>query len=129
MCRFRLKKKSILDNFLQSFFFMMKIKNSQKRRNINVPKSLMTCYLSQTSSIFIFLGVCLGSETALCCFLLGKGLKMKIEHVAIYTQDLEGMRNFFENYFNATSNQLYHNLKPVSSPIFLPLKTGFVWKL
>ncbi|MBS8058786.1 hypothetical protein F6P88_05470 [Streptococcus suis] len=51
-----MKKKSILDNFLQSssifFFFMLKIKNSQKRRNINVSKSLMTCYLSQTSSIF-----------------------------------------------------------------------------
>ncbi|MFI3069023.1 hypothetical protein, partial [Streptococcus suis] len=28
---FRLKKKSILDNFLQSFFFMLKIKNYQKR--------------------------------------------------------------------------------------------------
>ncbi|AER16686.1 hypothetical protein SSUD9_0437 [Streptococcus suis D9] len=41
-----MKKKSILDNFLQSFFFMLKIKNSQKRRNINVSKSLMTCYLS-----------------------------------------------------------------------------------
>ncbi len=50
---FRLKKKSILDNFLQSFFFMLKIKNSQKRRNINVSKSLITCYLSQTSSIFL----------------------------------------------------------------------------
>ncbi|RRR33360.1 hypothetical protein EI994_10305, partial [Streptococcus suis] len=37
---------------LQSFFFMLKIKNSQKRRNINVSKSLITCYLSQTSSIF-----------------------------------------------------------------------------
>ena len=48
----RLKKKSILENFLQSFFFMLKIKNSQKRRNINISKSLMTCYLSQTSSIF-----------------------------------------------------------------------------
>ncbi|ASW51304.2 hypothetical protein F6P71_01420 [Streptococcus suis] len=48
----RLKKKSILDNFLQSFFFMLKIKNSQKHRNINVSTSLMTCYLSQTSSIF-----------------------------------------------------------------------------
>ncbi|MGU7959204.1 hypothetical protein ACS6Z9_04515, partial [Streptococcus suis] len=39
-------------------FFMLKIKNSQKRRNINVSKSLMTCYLSQTSSIFyIFRGL------------------------------------------------------------------------
>lgn len=49
---FRLKKKSILDNYLQSLFFMLKLKNSQKRRNINVSKSLTTCYLSQTSSIF-----------------------------------------------------------------------------
>ncbi len=32
---------------------MLKIKNSQKRRNINVSKSLITCYLSQTSSIFL----------------------------------------------------------------------------
>ncbi|HFI0434218.1 TPA: hypothetical protein ACGOWY_001694, partial [Streptococcus suis] len=60
--------KSILDNFLQSFFFMLKIKNSQIRRNINVSKSLMTCYLSQTSSIFIFLGVCLRSEAPMELF-------------------------------------------------------------
>lgn len=44
---------------------------------------------------------------------------MRIEHVAIYTQDLEGMRNFFENYFNATSNQLYHNLKTSFKSYFL----------
>ncbi|EHC02114.1 hypothetical protein SSUR61_1528 [Streptococcus suis R61] len=37
-----MKKKSILDNFLQSFFFMLKIKNSQKRRNINISKSFIT---------------------------------------------------------------------------------------
>ncbi|HEM3634177.1 TPA: glyoxalase, partial [Streptococcus suis] len=36
---------------------------------------------------------------------------MKIEHLAIYAQDLEGMWNFFETYFGAKSNQLYHNTK------------------
>ncbi|HEM5051139.1 TPA: VOC family protein [Streptococcus suis] len=49
---------------------------------------------------------------------------MKIEHVAIYTQDLEGMRNFFENYFNATSNQLYHNLKTSFKSYFLTFEDG-----
>ncbi|HEM3629058.1 TPA: VOC family protein [Streptococcus suis] len=49
---------------------------------------------------------------------------MKIEHVAIYTQDLEGMRNFFENYFNATSNQLYHNLKTSFKSYFLTFEHG-----
>lgn len=29
---------------------------------------------------------------------------MKIEHVAIYTKDLDGMRAFFEKYFGAVSN-------------------------
>ncbi|HFI0507689.1 TPA: VOC family protein [Streptococcus suis] len=49
---------------------------------------------------------------------------MKIEHVAIYTQDLEGMRNFFETYFNATSNQLYHNLKTSFKSYFLTFEDG-----
>lgn len=49
---------------------------------------------------------------------------MKIEHVAIYTQDLEGMRNFLENYFNATSNQLYHNLKTSFKSYFLTFEDG-----
>lgn len=34
---------------------------------------------------------------------------MKIDHLAIYARDLEGMRNFFETYFGARANQLYHN--------------------
>ncbi|MBL1125656.1 glyoxalase [Streptococcus suis] len=49
---------------------------------------------------------------------------MKIEHVAIYTQDLEGMRNFFENYFNATSNQLYYNPKTSFKSYFLTFEDG-----
>jgi len=34
---------------------------------------------------------------------------MKIEHVALYVNDLEGARNFFEKYFCAKSGTLYHN--------------------
>ncbi|BDD41292.1 hypothetical protein GUT184_15560 [Streptococcus ruminantium] len=49
---------------------------------------------------------------------------MKIEHVAIYTQDLEGMRHFFETYFNATSNQLYHNQKTSFKSYFLIFADG-----
>ncbi len=36
---------------------------------------------------------------------------MKIDHVAVYVKDLEGVKAFFENYFGAKSNQLYYNLK------------------
>ena len=34
---------------------------------------------------------------------------MKITHIAMYVNDLEGAREFFENYFGAESNELYHN--------------------
>ena len=34
---------------------------------------------------------------------------MKIEHVAFYCRDLEGMKSFFERYFHGTPNILYHN--------------------
>ena len=34
---------------------------------------------------------------------------MKIEHVAMYVNDLEKARNFFIKYFNAKSNDGYHN--------------------
>ena len=36
---------------------------------------------------------------------------MKIEHAALYTEDLERMRSFFMKYFEASSNELYHNPK------------------
>ncbi|AXI68155.1 VOC family protein [Streptococcus suis] len=49
---------------------------------------------------------------------------MRIEHVAIYTQDLEGMRNFFETYFHAQSNQLYHNQKTSFKSYFLTFEDG-----
>lgn len=34
---------------------------------------------------------------------------MKIEHIALYVQDLEGSRDFFVKYFGATPNDGYHN--------------------
>ena len=40
---------------------------------------------------------------------------LRIEHVAIYTADLEATRDFFERYFHATAGQLYHNPTKSSS--------------
>ena len=34
---------------------------------------------------------------------------MRIDHVALYCRDLEAMRQFFLNYFEAKSNEQYHN--------------------
>lgn len=34
---------------------------------------------------------------------------MKIEHIAIWTRDLEGMRNFYTHYFDAMSGSCYFN--------------------
>ena len=36
---------------------------------------------------------------------------MKIDHIALFCKDLERMRQFFMNFFAATSNELYHNPK------------------
>ena len=36
---------------------------------------------------------------------------MKIEHIALYVNDLEGARDFFVKYFGAKSNEGYHNQK------------------
>lgn len=34
---------------------------------------------------------------------------MRIEHIAIWTRDLEGMRNFYTHYFDAISGSGYYN--------------------
>lgn len=36
---------------------------------------------------------------------------MKIDHVALYCLDLEGMKEFFILYFNGVPNNMYHNPK------------------
>ena len=49
---------------------------------------------------------------------------MRIEHVAMYVNDLEGARNFFETYFNAESNDLYHNKTTDFKSYFLTFDQG-----
>ncbi|EJN93939.1 VOC family protein [Streptococcus ratti] len=49
---------------------------------------------------------------------------MKIEHVAIYVDDLEAVRHFFEKYFQARSNELYHNKKKGFKSYFLSFDDG-----
>lgn len=34
---------------------------------------------------------------------------MRIDHIALYVNDLEGARDFFAKYFGGTPNTLYHN--------------------
>lgn len=49
---------------------------------------------------------------------------MRIEHVAMYVNDLEAVRNFFVKYFNAVSNDLYHNVKTGFRSYFLAFEDG-----
>nr|SFZ86952.1 Possible glyoxylase family protein (Lactoylglutathione lyase) [Loigolactobacillus rennini] len=44
---------------------------------------------------------------------------MKISHVALYVNDLEQMRTFYETYFNAQANQKYHNPQTGLTTYFL----------
>lgn len=44
---------------------------------------------------------------------------MKINHVALYTNDLEGMRSFYEKYFSAKAGEMYHNPKTGLKTYFL----------
>ena len=49
---------------------------------------------------------------------------MKIEHIALYVNDLEGARNFFETYFQAASNEGYHNKETDFQSYFLTFSHG-----
>ncbi len=49
---------------------------------------------------------------------------MKIEHVALYVNDLEIAKDFFIKYFNAKSNQGYHNKKTGFRSYFLTFDDG-----
>ena len=49
---------------------------------------------------------------------------MKIEHVALYVNDLEGARAFFIRYFDAISNEGYHNSKTNFRSYFLSFTDG-----
>lgn len=45
--------------------------------------------------------------------------KIKIEHIAMYVNDLDAAKEFFEKYFNAKSNEKYHNIKTGFQSYFL----------
>lgn len=49
---------------------------------------------------------------------------MKIEHIAIWTYDLEGLRNFYMHYFDASSNEIYFNHSKSYSSYFLSFDGG-----
>lgn len=49
---------------------------------------------------------------------------MKLEHMAIWTGDLERLRQFYVNYFGATSNAKYINVKKQFESYFLTFQTG-----
>lgn len=44
---------------------------------------------------------------------------MRIDHIALYVNDLDGAKNFFETYFQAASNEGYHNKKTDFRSYFL----------
>lgn len=54
---------------------------------------------------------------------------MRIEHVAVYVQDLEKMKSFYETYFSATSNEKYHNPKTGLQTYFLSFEGGARFEL
>ncbi len=49
---------------------------------------------------------------------------MKIEHLAMYVNDLEKSRNFFETYFGAAASNLYHNQTTGFRSYFLSFDGG-----
>lgn len=49
---------------------------------------------------------------------------MRIEHIALYVNDLEGARRFFMKYLGAKSNEGYHNPKTNFRSYFLSFDEG-----
>lgn len=49
---------------------------------------------------------------------------MKIDHIALYVNDLDGAKYFFETYFQAVSNKAYHNQTTDFRSYFLTFSNG-----
>ena len=49
---------------------------------------------------------------------------MRIEHIALYTGDIERLRSFYIKYFAAVSGEMYHNPKTGLKTYFLTLEGG-----
>ena len=49
---------------------------------------------------------------------------MKIEHVAMYVNDLEAAKDFFAKYFGGQANELYHNKNTGFRSYFISFEDG-----
>lgn len=49
---------------------------------------------------------------------------MKIEHVAMYVNDLEAAKDFFVKYFGGRADELYHNKKTDFRSYFISFEDG-----
>ncbi|MEZ5069937.1 MAG: VOC family protein [Bacteroidales bacterium] len=49
---------------------------------------------------------------------------MKIEHLALWTRDLENMKRFYEKYFGMTAGERYYNPQKHFSSYFLTFSHG-----
>lgn len=49
---------------------------------------------------------------------------MRIEHLAIWVEDLEKMKEFYLTYFDVTCGERYHNLKKNYTSYFLSFNEG-----
>ena len=49
---------------------------------------------------------------------------MRIEHVALYANDMERMRDFYIKYFKAQTGEKYHNFRSGFSSYFLTFDDG-----
>ena len=49
---------------------------------------------------------------------------MKIDHLALWVQDLEKMKAFYEKYFNGKSNEKYHNPNKNFQSYFISFPSG-----
>ncbi|HOU69511.1 MAG TPA: VOC family protein [Paludibacteraceae bacterium] len=49
---------------------------------------------------------------------------MNIDHIAVYVKDLEKVKAFFETFFDAESNRLYHNSKTGLSTYIFSIGDG-----
>jgi len=49
---------------------------------------------------------------------------MKMDHIALFVEDLEAVKSFYEKYFGAEANNMYHNPKTGLKTYFLTFDGG-----
>ena len=49
---------------------------------------------------------------------------MYLEHTAIYTKDLDRLKDFYTKYFSGRANEKYHNVKTGMQTYFISFKGG-----